>query len=166
MDEKPRNPKEGIFANGGMLITILYGAILSVSVILAYFVPAWMNQDLLETYNGNIKEMYQANANLLAEARTMAFVTLAFSELMHMIGMSDVKHSFIHVFKDKNWMMALAFLVGVVLQAFVVMVPGVRNIFKTAWLDGFLWLIALGLCLIPLVIHEILVHLWHKNVKK
>ena len=171
MNEKPRDPHEGIFANGGMLITILYGAILSVSVILAYFVPAWMHQDLLQAYNGSIKALYQAKPSelgfdILAEARTMAFVTLAFSELMHMIGMSDVKHSFIHVFKDKNWMMALAFLVGVVLQIFVVMVPGVRNVFKTAWLDGYLWLMALGLCLIPLIIHEILVHLWHKNVKK
>ena len=125
---------------------------------------------LLQAYNGNIKALYQAKPSelgfdILAEARTMAFVTLAFSELMHMIGMSDVKHSFIHVFKDKNWMMALAFLVGVVLQIFVVMVPGVRNVFKTAWLDGYLWLMALGLCLIPLIIHEILVHLWNKNVK-
>ena len=168
MNEKPRNPHEGIFANGGMLTTLLYGAILSISVIIAYFMPALMNQDLLQAYGGNVKALYSAkeNAGILAQARTMAFITLAFSELMHMIGMSDVKHSFIHIFKDKNWMMALAFIVGISLQIFVVMVPGVNQVFKTSQLSISEWLIALGLCLIPLVIHEFLVLVWHRNVKK
>ena len=166
MNEKPRDPHEGIFANGGMLITLLYGAILSISVILAYFVPAWMNMDEVNALGG-IKQFYENESNLgiLGQARTMAFVTLAFSELMHMIGMSDVKHSFIHVFKDKNWMMALAFALGIVLQIIVVMVPGISSIFKTNWLSGMEWLITIGLCLIPIVIHEFLVLVWHKHTR-
>ena len=164
MNEKPRDPHEGIFANGGMLITLLYGAILSISVILAYFVPAWMNMDEVNALGG-IKQFYEGNPGILGQARTMAFVTLAFSELMHMIGMSDVKHSFIHVFKDKNWMMALAFALGIVLQIIVVMVPGISSIFKTNWLSGMEWLITIGLCLIPIVIHEFLVLVWHKHTR-
>ena len=164
MNEKPRDPHEGIFANGGMLITLLYGAILSISVILAYFVPAWMNMDEVNALGG-IKQFYESNLGILGQARTMAFVTLAFSELMHMIGMSDVKHSFIHVFKDKNWMMALAFALGIVLQIIVVMVPGISSIFKTSWLSGMEWLITIGLCLIPIVIHEFLVLVWHKHTR-
>ena len=164
MNEKPRDPHEGIFANGGMLITLLYGAILSISVILAYFVPAWMNMDEVNALGG-IKQFYESNPGILGQARTMAFVTLAFSELMHMIGMSDVKHSFIHVFKDKNWMMALAFALGIVLQIIVVMVPGISSIFKTNWLSGMEWLITIGLCLIPIVIHEFLVLVWHKHTR-
>jgi Ca2+-transporting ATPase len=164
MNEKPRDPHEGIFANGGMLITLLYGAILSISVILAYFVPAWMHMDEVNALGG-IKQFYEENQGILGQARTMAFVTLAFSELMHMIGMSDVKHSFIHVFKDKNWMMALAFALGIVLQIIVVMVPGISSIFKTSWLSGMEWLITIGLCLIPIVIHEFLVLVWHKNTR-
>lgn len=162
MKEKPRNPKEGIFANGGMLTTILYGAILSISVILAYFVPAWMNYDKLQALGG-IKQLYAKDATILGQARTMAFVTLAFSELMHMVGMSDIKHSFIHVFKDKNWMMGIALIIGIVLQLIVVMVPGINQIFKTSWLSGLEWLFAILLCLIPLVIHEILVFVWKKK---
>jgi Ca2+-transporting ATPase len=167
MNEKPRNPHEGIFANGGMLTTLLYGAILSISVIIAYFMPALMNQDLLQANGGNVKTLYSAkeNAGILAQARTMAFITLAFSELMHMIGMSGVKHSFIHVFKDKYWMMALAFIVGISLQIFVVMGPGVNQVFKTSQLSISEWLIALGLCLIPLALHEFLVLVWYRNVK-
>ena len=164
MNEKPRDPHEGIFANGGMLITLLYGAILSISVILAYFVPAWMHMDEVNALGG-IKQFYEGNPGILGQARTMAFVTLAFSELMHMIGMSDVKHSFIHIFKDKNWMMALAFALGIVLQIIVVMVPGISSIFKTSWLSGKEWLITIGLCLIPIVIHEFLVLVWHKNTR-
>jgi len=164
MNEKPRDPHEGIFANGGMLITLLYGAILSISVILAYFVPAWMHMDEVNALGG-IKQFYEGNPGILGQARTMAFVTLAFSELMHMIGMSDVKHSFIHVFKDKNWMMALAFALGIVLQIIVVMVPGINSIFKTNWLSGMEWLITIGLCLIPIVIHEFLVLVWHKHTR-
>ena len=164
MNEKPRDPHEGIFANGGMLITLLYGAILSISVILAYFVPAWMNMDEVNALGG-IKQFYESNLGILGQARTMAFVTLAFSELMHMIGMSDVKHSFIHVFKDKNWMMALAFALGIVLQIIVVMVPGISSIFKTSWISGMEWLITIGLCLIPIVIHEFLVLVWHKHTR-
>ena len=164
MNEKPRDPHEGIFANGGMLITLLYGAILSISVILAYFVPAWMHMDEVNALGG-IKQFYEGNPGILGQARTMAFVTLAFSELMHMIGMSDVKHSFVHIFKDKNWMMALAFALGIVLQIIVVMVPGISSIFKTSWLYGKEWLITIGLCLIPIVIHEFLVLVWHKNTR-
>ena len=164
MNEKPRDPHEGIFANGGMLITLLYGAILSISVILAYFVPAWMHMDEVNALGG-IKQFYEGNPGILGQARTMAFVTLAFSELMHMIGMSDVKHSFVHIFKDKNWMMALAFALGIVLQIIVVMVPGISSIFKTSWLSGMEWLITIGLCLIPIVIHEFLVLVWHKNTR-
>jgi Ca2+-transporting ATPase len=164
MNEKPRDPHEGIFANGGMLITLLYGAILSISVILAYFVPAWMHMDEVNALGG-IKQFYEENPGILGQARTMAFVTLAFSELMHMIGMSDVKHSFVHIFKDKNWMMALAFALGIVLQIIVVMVPGISSIFKTSWLSGMEWLITIGLCLIPIVIHEFLVLVWHKNTR-
>ena len=164
MNEKPRDPHEGIFANGGMLITLLYGAILSISVILAYFVPAWMHMDEVNAIGG-IKQFYEANSGILDQARTMAFVTLAFSELTHMIGMSDVKHSFIHIFKDKNWMMALAFALGIVLQIVVVMVPGINSIFKTSWLSLMEWFITIGLCLIPIVIHEFLVLVWHKHTR-
>ena len=101
INQKPRNPNEGIFANGGLAITLGYGAILTIGVILAYFIPAWS-----QNIHGlaNIKNYYENNDAILAQARTMAFTALAFGELFHMLGMSDVNHSFIHVFKDKNWM--------------------------------------------------------------
>ena len=87
----------------------------------------------------------------------MAFTTLALSELFHMVGMSNVNKSFVHVFKNKNWMMAIAFGAGLILQLFVIEVPGVQNVFKTANLDWREWLITAAFSVIPLVIHEIVV---------
>ena len=154
MDQKPRDPNEGIFAKGGLAITLGYGAILTIGVILAYFIPAW-NADIHGL--SNIKNYYEANATILAQARTMAFTALALGELFHMLGMSDVHHSFIHVFKDKNWMMAIAFILGVVLQLFVIEVPGVAKVFSTSNLTASEWGWTALFSLIPLILHELIV---------
>ena len=162
MSERPRDPKEGIFANGGMRNTLLYGSILTIGVLLAYFSCAWLNG--IFTFN-DIKTFYASNPLMLHQAQTMAFTTLAFSELAHMVGMSDVNRSFVHVFKDKNWMMLVAFLVGVVLQLFVIETPGVQDVFDTANLSGAEWGITIALSFIPLVLHEVIV-LFHYIRKK
>ena len=160
MSLKPRDPNEGIFANGGLLITFGYGAILTIGVIIAYFIPAWMNN-----VHGliNIKTFYETTVNefgdlyMLNQARTMSFTALALGELFHMLGMSDINHSFVHVFKDKNWMMAIAFVIGLLLQLLVIEVRAVRNVFSTENLDTTEWLFTALLSLIPLIIHEIIV---------
>ena len=162
MSERPRDPKEGIFANGGMRNTLLYGSILTIGVLLAYFSCAWLNG--IFAFN-DIKTFYASNPLMLHQAQTMAFTTLAFSELAHMVGMSDVNRSFVHVFKDKNWMMLVAFLVGVVLQLFVIETPGVQDVFDTANLSGAEWGITIALSFIPLVLHEVIV-LFHYIRKK
>ena len=154
MEQKPRDPNEGIFANHGLLITLGYGAILTIGVIIAYFIPAWREGYVsLST----IKEYYEANANILAQARTMAFTALALGELLHMVGMSDITHSFVHVFKDKNWMMLIAFVLGFALQLFVIEVPAVTKVFSTSNLDLVEWLWTALLSLIPLILHEVIV---------
>ncbi|MBP5342567.1 cation-translocating P-type ATPase [bacterium] len=160
MSLKPRDPNEGIFAKGGLLITIGYGAILTIGVVIAYFVPAWMND-----VHGlmNIKNFYETTVNsfgeqyMLNQARTMSFTALALGELFHMLGMSDINHSFIHIFKDKNWMMAIAFAAGFLLQLFVIEVPAVGKVFSTENLSGMEWLITGIVSIIPLVLHEIIV---------
>ncbi len=165
MEQKPRNSKEGIFAQGGMKNTLLYGAILTIGVLIAYFSCAWLHGafDFMA-----IKELYANDPEILHQAQTMAFTTLAFSELFHMIGMSDVNRSFVHVFKDKNWMMLVAFIAGVVLQLFVIETPGVQTLFTTANLDRSEWLITIGFSIIPLIIHEVivLIRYLHKKISK
>ena len=95
----------------------------------------------------------------------MAFCTLAFGELFHMLGVSTGKHSAVQVFRNKNGMMALAFAVGLVLQLIVVQVPVVGAIFSTSALNGTQWLVTAILALLPLAVHELEV-LIHRIFKK
>ena len=163
MKEKPRDPNESIFANGGLRNTILYGAIITLAVLTAYFSCAWIQG--VWAFN-DIKTLYSLSPDLLHHAQTMAFTTLAFCELFHMIGMSNPNRSFIHVFKNKNWMMAIAFVIGIVLQLLVIEVPVFRQIFSTFNLSGSEWLVTALLSLIPLAAHEIIVLVkWIKNKK-
>ncbi len=153
MKNKPRNPNDSIFANGGLKTTLLYGSFLTLGVIIAYFIPAWTNGVYSLT---KIKDYYETTEKALHQAQTMAFTTLAFSELFHMVGMSDVKKSFVHVFKDKNVMMLIAFILGISLQLLVIEVPFLQKIFDTANLTAKMWLWTAILSLIPLFMHEIL----------
>ncbi len=154
MKRKPRNPNEGIFAHGGIAVIAGYGIFITIGTIIAYLTPAWMNGSY--SYAA-IKTLYENNPSYLAQAQTMAFTALALSELIHMIGMSDLNHSFIHVFKDKNWMMAIALFAGVALQLLVIEIPGVSAVFSTCNLNWIEWLVTLAVALLPLVVHEIVV---------
>ena len=162
MEEKPRDPKEGILSNGGLRNTVLFGAIITVAVLISYFVAALVSP---EFYSGGfadlgftgIKDFYMTHPDQLHEAQTMAFTTLAVSELFHMIGMSDMNRSFIYVFAKKNWMMLVAFIAGLALQLFVICVPGVQQVFSTTNLTLSEWLITCALAVLPLIAHEIYV---------
>lgn len=151
MKDKPRNPKEGIFAHGGISLTIGYGAVITAAVLIAYFACGWLNH----AYSLRaIKALYSSSPDILHQAQTMAFTTLAFCELFHMLGMSDTERSFVHVFKDSNRMLAIAFLAGILLQLFVIETPGVSDVFSTFNLSGIEWGITLALSVLPLLIHE------------
>ena len=157
MRQQPRDPNEGIFAHGGMRDTIMHGLFITIAVIIAYLAGFWLNGCF--TYEA----IRDASEVVVHEAQTMAFTSLAFAELIHMVCMSDTDHSFINVFKKKNWIMLLAFFVGIVLQIFVILVPGVNDVFKTVGangqpsLDYRAWLITGGLSIVPLIAHEIIV---------
>lgn len=154
MKEKPRDSKESIFAHGGLILTLGYGIVITFAVIMAYFTCGWLNGAVSLS---EIKSLYNSNPQILHQAQTMAFTTLALCELFHMLGMSNVNRSFIHVIKDKNWMLFIAFFIGIVLQLFVVQTPGVKDVFSTYSLTGIEWGIMLGLSLLPLIVHEMVV---------
>ena len=154
LDEKPRNPNESIFAHGGMTLVLVRGAILTVSVLLAYFSAAWLNG----TFGlSAIKTLYSTDAEILHQAQTMAFTTLAFGELFHMFGMRNANKSSFAVFKSGNFMMGIAFAFGIILQLAVIEIPAARMVFTTANLTAFEWLVTAVCSLAPLIWHEIVV---------
>ena len=151
MKEKPRDAKESLFAHGGYLTTIGYGAVITVSVLIAYLSGFWVNG--IYSYS----DIVNANSDILLQARTMAFVALAFSEIFHMVGMSNQNRSFIHVFKNKNYMMLIAAIVAIALQLAVIEIPFMREVFSTSDLTVTEWLITAAMCVTPLIVHEIVV---------
>lgn len=154
LDEKPRNPNESIFAHCGMTLVLVRGAILTVSVLLAYFSAAWLNG----TFGlSAIKALYSSDADILHQAQTMAFTTLAFGELFHMFGMRNANKSSFAVFKSGNFMMGIAFAFGIILQLAVIEIPAARMVFTTANLTAFEWLVTAVCSLAPLIWHEIVV---------
>ncbi len=161
MQDPPRDTKEGIFARGGLGLTIGYGVVITLAVVLAFLSCGWVNGAF---HIADIKALYLNQPMLLHQAQTMAFTTLAFCELFHMLGMSDIKHSVLHIFKGKNKMLYVAFILGIVLQLFVVETPGIRDIFSTSNLSWRLWLITIALSLLPLLVHEFVV--LAKKIKK
>lgn len=166
MNEKPRNKDEGIFAHGGMRTTLIYGIFLTIAVLLAYFSACWLNGAF--TYN-EMKTLLEGNENVLLQAQTMAFTTLAIGELFHMLGVSagPTRSGFVTLFK-KNHMMWIAFAIGVILQLLVIEVPGVQDVFKTANLSWQEWLIAVAISISPFVLHDLfaLGHWIIKKIKK
>ena len=176
MKEKPRNPNETIFANGGLRDTLMHGAFITIAVIIAYLSAFWLNGITdyhiiahitdIDFKNSLVGTAGNTGIQVLAQAQTMSFTALGFAELIHMVCMSSVEHSAFHVFKNKNWMMLLAFILGVGLQFFVVLTPGVQDVFKTSSLDWKEWLITAGAAFTPLVAHEIEVLIKHIVRKK
>ncbi len=159
MDEKPRKANESIFAHGGYGITFGYGALIGIVTLIAFFIPAWSHG----YFDLNSIQIWLNEGTNLAESQSMAFTVLSFSELFHMLGMVDVKHSFVRVFKDKNPLLWIAFFLGMGLQFLVIECPGlsfsngVEGFFKTYPLHDnpidYLWVFILSMSL--LFVHEI-----------
>lgn len=153
MKDKPRGKNETLFSNGGLRDTILYGAVITIAVLLAYFSAAWLNGTF--GYQ-NIKNLYESDSSIYGMAQTMAFITLAFAELFHMLGISNQNRSIFLIFKNKNWMMVVAFFVGIGLQLLVIEIPGVRDLFSTYNLDWEHWLLTALFSITPIIAHEII----------
>ena len=153
MKEKPRDAKESLFAHGGYLTTIGYGAVITISVLIAYLSGFWVNG--IYSYSDIVN--VASDSPILLQARTMAFVALAFSEIFHMVGMSNQNRSFIHLFKNKNYMMLIAAVVAIALQLAVIEIPFMRDVFSTSDLTVTEWLITAAMCITPLIVHEIVV---------
>ena len=163
MNDQPRNPKESLFARGGYAITFGYGVLIGLVTLAAFLIkpiqalPIYGYEMSLAGLQAFLNADTEASRLILSEAQSMAFCVLAFSELFHMLGMVDVRRSFVHVFGDKNPLLWISFFLGIGLQLFVIEVPGVRDVFSVHQLSDhpidYLWVFLLSVS--PLLIHEI-----------
>lgn len=135
MRDKPRDPKASLFANGGVLNMLLYGAVIGVVTLVGY--------------------EFGLRQGGLTEGRTMAMAVLASAELFHAVGMRDVNRSIFRMNHLENRAMLGALAFGFLLQVAIVELPAANFVFKTYHMDPAQWAYAILLALAPLAVHEI-----------
>ena len=136
MQQKPKPKNEGIFAHGLGVRVVLQGFMFGLLALGAFWIGLVMS-------NWNIDE-----------ARTMAFMTLSVSQVIHAFNMRS-EHSLFKIGPFGNGKLNGACLVSLLLVAFVLFTPGVKLAFSIADLEWVQYLICLGLAFVPLVIMEI-----------
>ena len=158
MNKKPRKNGESIFADGGYFKVGLYSLIIAVVTLIAFlYTPI---KELAAAGAGcSLKNLIGCfdNEQILMQSQTLAFCTLAVSELFHAIGMRDTETSLFKFNHLDNKIMILAFAVGIIGQLAVTEIPFLRTIFGTVQMTGAMWGLVLILSLMPLVAHEIVV---------
>ncbi len=133
MNQKPRNSRKSIFADGLWSKIILEGIMLGMLTLVAFSV-------------GN-------NLYGLEVGRTMAFVAMAMLELVHSFNVKSEKSIFKVGILENKYLIG-AFILGTLLQVVVVMVPALANVFSLVPLNGTQWLYTLGISILPIIIIE------------
>ena len=85
--------------------------------------------------------------------RTMAFFTLSALELIHSFNIKS-EESIWKVGIWNNWYLIGAFVIGILLQTFVIVIPALSNIFHTVPLTIKQWLAIIGISILPILIIE------------
>ncbi len=157
MNKKPRKNGESIFAGGGYAKVGIYSLVIALVTLIAFlYLPV---RELISAgqipYLGNIIEVFKNNETILMQSQTLAFCTLAFSELFHAVGMRDTENSIFRFNHFDNKIMILSLVFGILAQVAVTEIPFFMDIFGTARMDGFMWLFVVLISLAPLVVHEI-----------
>ena len=133
MNQKPRNSRKSIFADGLWSKIILEGIMLGMLTLVAFSV-------------GN-------NLYGLEVGRTMAFVAMAMLELVHSFNVKSEESIFKVGILENKYLIG-AFILGTVLQVVVVMVPAFASVFSLVPLTGAQWLYTLGISILPVIIIE------------
>ena len=139
MRRPPVNSKKSLFSDGLGIKIIMEGLMIGALTLLA-FVIGYKYFD-----NGSSNPVY---------ARTMAFMTLSISQLVHAYNMRSTKSVFkIGVFSNSkmNW----AFVICLFLQISVAVIKPLSEIFKTVNLPLNGWITVAVLAIAPLVIIEL-----------
>ncbi|CFX29279.1 Cation-transporting P-type ATPase [Syntrophomonas zehnderi OL-4] len=135
MERKPRPKGENIFAHGYGIRILLQGTMFAM-LTLTGFLIAWQS-------TGDI-----------TSGRTMAFIVLAVSQVIHAFNMRS-DHSLFATGIFTNPYLNGAALISFSLISIIVLVPSVTNAFSLTQLPVPMYILALGLALVPVVVLEL-----------
>ena len=175
MNRKPIKRNEGIFTKGRTFRIIYQGIMIGLLTLAGFLVGLATPEDKLPTmieYNNQVMSVdeidnldevladggkYVSKEEVKVEiGQTMAFMVLAFSELVHVFNIRDNKNSLFKTGILGNRVLILAVVASALLMGIILVVPGLRHIFSIPVLPMGNMLEVLGLVLAPVVIVEIL----------
>lgn len=157
MNRKPVKPGKGIFTKGMTWRIIYQGTMIGILTLTAFIIG-------LATTNEPINGL-SLDASKIEVGQTMAFVTLAFSELVHVFNVRNNKKS---VFKTgilNNMKLIGAVAVSAILMLVILFIPALREIFSIPILPTKNIIELVLLAFAPFVIVEIF-KLFKINVSK
>ena len=149
MDRKPKPKNEGIFAHGLGIKVVIQGIMFAALTLIAFVIGTGL--PIAEIFNSAL--LNDVNAAALDRGRTMAFMVLALCQIVQAYNMRS-EHSLFKIGAFKNKTLNWAALVSVLLVAVVLFTP-VGVAFEVVMLPWHMYLIALGLILVPLVVMEV-----------
>lgn len=142
MQRKPVDSKKGIFADGLWNKIIVEGIMIGVLTLVAFSIG--------NKYYG------------LEVARTMAFLAIGFLELIHSFNVKNERSIFeAGLFENKYLVESL--VLGIFVQAIVVVVPAFASVFEVVPLNLTQWIITVAISLLPVPIIELQKKLDFKN---
>lgn len=134
MNRRPRNPKDSIFS-GGLGAQVLWQGIMLGLLTLGVY---WWGL----THAGP------------SQARTMAFGTLAFTQLTHSVNVRSPRAGLSHIGWFSNPPLLLAVATSAALQVAVMSVPFLAAVFDVVPVEGSYWRLLVPLVLAPLLVVE------------
>ena len=173
MNRKPKKQK-GIFTKGMSWRVIYQGTMIGLLTLAAFIIGLATPDDQLPTmvridnaiYSAeeveNLEEALANGAEIVDKqevkveiGQTMAFVTLAFSELVHIFNIRNNKKSIFKTHPFNNKVLLGAIAISAALMLIILFIPGLRHLFSIPVLPMNNVLEIIGLVLAPLVIVEI-----------
>jgi Ca2+-transporting ATPase len=137
LEEKPRGPKESLFAGGGTAGVIGNGLLIGLITLFAYRLGTTL-------YPGS-----------LAHARTLAFAVLSLTQLFHAFNERHRTRSIFGLGPFSNLFLLAAVLFGIALQAGVISIGPFARVFRVVPLNLKDWLLVGALSLLPVLLNEI-----------
>ena len=142
MTRKPNKNQKGIFTKGMTFRIIYQGIMIGLISLIAFIIG-------LSTKTPDVEYKIKVG-------QTMAFLVLAFAELVHVFNIRNNKESLFKTNPFNNSKLLLAIMVSIMLMLAVVLIPALRNIFHLVLLPADKLLETFILILTPLVIVELM----------
>ena len=147
MQRKPIKPGKGIFTKGMTWRVVYQGIMIGGLTLAAFMIGLATTKEPIGTLT--------LDQSKIEVGQTMAFVTLALSELVHVFNVRDNKKSIFKTGIFNNMKLIGAIIISAVLMFVILLIPGLREIFSIPVLPKENIIELICLVLAPIVLVEI-----------